>query len=60
MARAVFNAYVELGGNFIDTADVCSGGRSEEMLGGFNAERNLRDQLVVATKAGFATGGGPH
>ncbi len=59
-SRAVFNAYVEAGGNFIDTADVYSGGRSEEMLGGFIAGRGLRDQLVVATKAGFASGGGPH
>ncbi|GJE17974.1 aldo/keto reductase [Methylobacterium marchantiae] len=59
-SRAVFDAYVEAGGNFIDTADVYSGGRSEEMLGGFIAERALRERLVVATKAGFATGSGPH
>ena len=59
-SRAVFNAYVEAGGNFVDTADVYSGGRSEEMLGGFIAERGLRDQVVVATKAGFAAGQGPH
>jgi aryl-alcohol dehydrogenase-like predicted oxidoreductase len=59
-SRAVFDAYVEAGGNFVDTADVYSGGRSEEMLGGFIAERGLRDQIVVATKAGFAAGQGPH
>ncbi len=59
-SRAVFNAYVEAGGNFVDTADVYSGGHSEEMLGGFIAERFLRDQIVVATKAGFAAGQGPH
>ncbi len=59
-SRAVFDAYVEAGGNFVDTADVYSGGRSEEMLGGFIAERGLRDQVVVATKAGFAAGRGPH
>lgn len=41
-SRAVFDAYVEAGGNFVDTADVYSGGRSEEMLGGFVAERGLR------------------
>jgi aryl-alcohol dehydrogenase-like predicted oxidoreductase len=57
-SAAVFNAYVEAGGNFVDTADVYSGGRSEEMLGSFIAERKLRDQIVVATKAGFATGQG--
>ena len=59
-SRAVFNAYVEAGGNFVDTADVYSGGRSEEWLGGFIAERNLRDGIVVATKAGFASGQGSH
>ena len=59
-SRAVFDAYVEAGGNFVDTADAYSGGRSEEMVGRFTAERNLRDQLVLATKAGFSTGGHPH
>ncbi len=57
-SRAVFNAYVDAGGNFVDTADVYASGRSEEMLGSFIAERGLRDQIVVATKAGFATGKG--
>ncbi len=59
-SRAVFDAYVGSGGNFIDTADVYSSGRSEEMLGGFIAASGLRDQLVVATKAGFSAGPGPH
>ncbi|MGL4440954.1 MAG: aldo/keto reductase [Bosea sp. (in: a-proteobacteria)] len=57
-SRAVFDAYVEAGGNFVDTADVYASGRSESMVGGFIAERGLRDQIVVATKAGFATGKG--
>lgn len=59
-SKAVFDAYVEAGGNAVDTADVYSSGRSEEMLGGFIAERGLRDQIVLATKSGFATGQGPH
>ena len=59
-SRAVFDAYVEAGGNVIDTADVYASGRSEEMVGTFVAERGLRDQLVIATKAGFAAGRGPH
>ena len=59
-SRAVFNAYVDAGGNFVDTADVYSGGRSEEMVGSFVAERKLRDDIVIATKAGFGTGTGPH
>jgi aryl-alcohol dehydrogenase-like predicted oxidoreductase len=59
-SRAVFDAYVAAGGNFIDTADVYAGGRSEEMVGAFIAERGLRDSLVLATKAGFGAGQGPH
>jgi len=56
VSEAVFNAYVEAGGNFIDTADVYSGGRSEELLGGYIAERGLRDELVLATKFAFHGG----
>lgn len=59
-SRAVFDRYTELGGNFIDTADVYAGGRSEEMVGAFVAERSLRDRTVIATKSGFATGRGFH
>ena len=59
-SSAVFNTYVEAGGNFVDTADVYAGGRSEEMLGDFIAQRKLRDQIVLATKAGFAAGRGVH
>lgn len=59
-AEAVFDAYVEAGGNLVDTADVYAGGRSEEMLGAMIADRRLRDSLVVATKSGFSTGKGPH
>ncbi|OUJ76162.1 aldo/keto reductase [Hymenobacter crusticola] len=53
VSASVFNAYVEAGGNFIDTADVYAKGRSEELLGGYIAERRLRDQLVLATKFAF-------
>lgn len=59
-SRSVFNAYIDAGGNFLDTADVYSSGRSEEMLGTFIEERGLRDAVVVSTKAGFSTGAGPH
>ncbi len=60
VSDAVFGAYVEAGGNFIDAADVYSSGRCEEMLGGFIAGRGLRDRIVLGTKAGFAAGPGPH
>ena len=59
-SRAVFDLYTELGGNFVDTADVYAGGRSEEMVGMFVAERSARDRMVIATKSGFATGQGYH
>ncbi|MGY2736123.1 aldo/keto reductase [Sphingomonas sp. UYP23] len=52
-SRSIFDGYVEAGGNFADTADVYSGGRSEEMLGRFIAERGNRDRVVIATKSGF-------
>ena len=59
-SRAVFDRYTDLGGNFIDTADVYAGGRSEEMVGSFVAARSARDRMVIATKSGFATGRGYH
>ncbi|MBS7807344.1 aldo/keto reductase [Variovorax sp. PCZ-1] len=59
-SRAIFNAYIEAGGNFVDTADVYSSGVSEEMLGRFVTERSLRSSIVLSTKSGFATGQGPH
>jgi aryl-alcohol dehydrogenase-like predicted oxidoreductase len=52
-SRAIFDAYVEAGGNFADTADIYSGGESEAMLGRFVKERGLRDRMVIATKSGF-------
>ncbi len=54
----LFNAYIDAGGNFVDTADVYSGGRSEELVGGFIAERKLRDRVVLATKFSFSGGNG--
>ena len=52
-SRAVFDAYIAEGGNFIDAADVYSGGSSEEMIGDYIRKTGLRDRLVLATKAGF-------
>ena len=53
VSEAVFDAYVGAGGNFVDTADVYSGGHSEELVGRYVAARGLRDRLVIATKCGF-------
>ena len=53
VARSVFNTYVDAGGNFVDTANVYTEGRSEELTGKFIAERGLREQIVLATKFTF-------
>jgi aryl-alcohol dehydrogenase-like predicted oxidoreductase len=53
VARQVFDGYTEQGGNFIDTADGYTNGKSEELLGHFIAERGLRERLVLATKFTF-------
>lgn len=50
VSEAIFNAYVDAGGNFIDTADTYANGRSEELIGDYIAARNLRDRTVLATK----------
>src|SRR5580698_2889661 len=53
IARQVFDGYIEQGGNFIDTADAYTNGKSEELLGHFIAERGLRERLALATKFTF-------
>lgn len=47
-ARRIFDAYVERGGNFIDTSVNYTNGASEQILGRF--AKPLRDRLVLATK----------
>lgn len=47
-ARAIFDAYVSRGGNFVDTANGYANGVSEEMVGEFAKSR--REELVIATK----------
>ncbi|GGS10630.1 aldo/keto reductase [Deinococcus sedimenti] len=53
-AAAVFDQYVDAGGNWIDTADVYAAGRSEELTGQLIRERGLRDHVVLATKFSFS------
>ncbi|MEE4660066.1 MAG: aldo/keto reductase [Halieaceae bacterium] len=47
-SRAMFDAYVEAGGNFIDTADIYTQGESEKLVGEFVAAD--RERFVIATK----------
>ncbi len=51
---------IELGVNFIDTADVYSDTRCETIVGEALAEQGLRDQVVLATKTGMVVGKGPN
>src|SRR5580704_15106706 len=48
----VLRRYVELGGNFFDTAEVYGPHTNEELLGQFLREVP-RESIVVATKFGF-------
>ncbi|GAA3207757.1 aldo/keto reductase [Nonomuraea helvata] len=47
-SRRIFDAYVDRGGNFIDTANQYTEGTSETLVGEFASGR--REQLVLATK----------
>lgn len=49
-SRALFDRYLEAGGNLIDTADIYSAGVSEIQLGKFVKEAGVRDRVVIATK----------
>jgi len=51
--RKVFDAYVERGGNFIDTANVYTNGTSERFVGEFVA--GARERFVIATKYTLST-----
>ncbi|MCG9880443.1 MAG: aldo/keto reductase [Bacteroidia bacterium] len=47
-SKAVFDAYTEAGGNFLDTANIYTQGTSEKFLGDFIGSD--RDHFVLATK----------
>ncbi len=47
-SRRMFDAYLERGGNFVDTANFYTNGSSERLLGQFLADR--RESVVLATK----------
>jgi aryl-alcohol dehydrogenase-like predicted oxidoreductase len=64
-SRKIFDAYVEAGGNFLDTADGYTDGTSEKMVGEF--VKSDRERFVIATKYSFnafkpndPNGGGNH
>jgi aryl-alcohol dehydrogenase-like predicted oxidoreductase len=57
-AHAILDAFLDAGGNMIDTSDVYNAGVSEEIVGRWFASRSaeLTDRVVLATKARFGTG----
>ena len=57
-AVRTIHAALDQGITFIDTADVYSQGRSEELVG--LAIRDRRERVVVATKCGITLEAGPH
>jgi aryl-alcohol dehydrogenase-like predicted oxidoreductase len=65
---AVLDAFVDAGGNMIDTADVYSawvpghkGGESESVIGQWlKRDPSKRDKVVIATKVGFMGGLAPN
>ncbi|KAF9012104.1 arylalcohol dehydrogenase, partial [Hymenopellis radicata] len=46
----LLDAYFDLGGNFIDTANSYQDQSSEQFIGEWAEKRGIRDQLVIATK----------
>lgn len=58
-SEQILDAFLDAGGNFIDTADAYSswvpghsGGESENILGAWMRNRGVRNQVVLATKVG--------
>ena len=63
---AILDAFVDAGGNMIDTADVYSawvpghsGGESETVIGRWLKSSGKRDRVLIATKVGFFEGLAP-
>lgn len=50
-AIATIHRAIDLGVNFLDTADAYGGGHNEELVG--KAIRNRREQVIIATKFGL-------
>ncbi len=55
---AIVKHALDMGINFIDTADTYDRGRSEEFIG--KAVKNQRSQVTIATKFGYPMGDGPN
>jgi aryl-alcohol dehydrogenase-like predicted oxidoreductase len=51
-SHEILDAYVELGGNALHTADSFAGGRSEHIMGQWLHSRGLRDEVMLAVRIG--------
>jgi aryl-alcohol dehydrogenase-like predicted oxidoreductase len=58
-SHRIMDRFVEAGGNFIDTANVYSRGKSEEVVGQW-LKNQRRFDLVIATKVRFTMGDSPN
>ncbi len=56
-SHRVLDRFVESGGNFLDTSNVYSSGKSEEIIGKWLSHHDRQD-IVLATKARFRTAEG--
>jgi len=57
---SIMRQAVDGGINFFDTANVYNQGESERIIGKFLKEKNLREKIVLATKAYSRVGDGPN
>ncbi|WP_037284111.1 aldo/keto reductase [Saccharibacillus sacchari] len=58
-AATNMNAFLEIGGNTVDTAHIYCGGQSEEVLGRYMQEHGNRDSIVILTKGAHHDQNGP-
>jgi aryl-alcohol dehydrogenase (NADP+) len=61
-AHQQLDQFIDAGGTLVDTADVYSGGTSEEIIGRWFASRpaQVTERVVLATKGRFPLGGAPN
>ncbi len=61
-SHAQLDRFIDAGGSLVDTADVYSAGRSEEIIGRWLARQpeEIRSAVVLATKGRFSMGPGPN
>jgi aryl-alcohol dehydrogenase-like predicted oxidoreductase len=57
-AGELLDAYLDHGGNFVDTADIYAGGESEQIVGDLLRARGARDRVVLSTKYSLGASAG--